>query len=66
MAASDINALVGGLLRDLAYAQSTPPQMFGYKRAAAVILALETPLTELIAAEGALPKIAGIGPGRHE
>jgi putative hydrolase len=63
MAASDINALVGGLLRDLAFAQTTRPQMFGYKRAAAAILALETPLTELIAAEGTLPKIAGIGPG---
>ena len=63
MAASDINALVGGLLRDLAFAQTTQPQMFGYKRAAAAILALETPLTELIAAEGTLPKIAGIGPG---
>ena len=61
--ASDINGVVGGLLRDLAYAQTTQPQMFGYKRAAAAILALETPLTELITAEGALPKIAGIGPG---
>ena len=63
MRAPDINAIVGGLLRDLAYAQTTKPQMFGYKRAAAAILALETPLTELITADGALPKIAGIGPG---
>jgi histidinol phosphatase-like PHP family hydrolase len=60
---SDINAVIGGLLRDLAYAQTTQPQMFGYKRAAAAILALETPLTELLTAEGSLPKIAGIGPG---
>jgi len=37
--------------------------MFGYKRAAAAILALETPLTDLVAEEGRLPKIAGIGPG---
>jgi hypothetical protein len=59
----DINAIVSGLLRDLAYAQTTQPQLFGYERAAAAILALETPLTELITAEGALPKIAGIGPG---
>ena len=60
---SDINAVVGGLLRDLAFAQTAQPKMFGYKRAAAAVLALDTPLTELIAVEGALPKIAGIGPG---
>jgi histidinol phosphatase-like PHP family hydrolase len=60
---SDINAVVGGLLRDLAFAQTAQPKMFGYKRAAAAVLALDTPLTELIAAEGALPKISGIGPG---
>lgn len=63
MPASDINAVVGGLLRDLAYAQTTQPKMFGYKRAAAAILSLETPLTDLITEQGALPKIAGIGPG---
>ncbi|HYJ95896.1 MAG TPA: DNA polymerase/3'-5' exonuclease PolX, partial [Vicinamibacterales bacterium] len=54
---------VGGLLRDLAFAQTAQPKMFGYKRAAAAVLALDTPLTELITAAGALPKIAGIGPG---
>ena len=63
MPVSDINAVVGGLLRDLAFAQTAQPKMFGYKRAAAAVLALDTPLTELITAEGALPKIAGIGPG---
>jgi putative hydrolase len=60
---ADVNAVVGGYLRDLAFAQPTQPKMFGYKRAAAAILALETPLTDLIADEGGLPKIAGIGPG---
>jgi putative hydrolase len=60
---ADVNAVVGGYLRDLAFAQPTQPQMFGYKRAAAAILALETPLTDLIAQGGRLPKIAGIGPG---
>jgi histidinol phosphatase-like PHP family hydrolase len=60
---ADVNAVVGGYLRDLAFAQPTKPQMFGYKRAAAAILALETPLTDLIAERGRLPKIAGIGPG---
>ena len=58
----DVNALVGGYLRDLAFAQSLPAKMFGYKRAAAAIFRLERPLFELKAASGTLPKIAGIGP----
>jgi histidinol phosphatase-like PHP family hydrolase len=36
--------------------------MFGYKRAAAAILALDTALPRLIGADGTLPRIAGIGP----
>ena len=60
---SDVNAVVGGLLRDLAFAQTAQPKMFGYKRAAAAVLALDTALTELITPEGGLPRIAGIGPG---
>jgi hypothetical protein len=60
---ADVNAVVAGYLRDLAFAQPTQPQMFGDKRAAAAILALETPLTDLIGDEGRLPKIAGVGPG---
>jgi histidinol phosphatase-like PHP family hydrolase len=60
---SDINGAVGGLLRDLAYVQSAQPQMFGYKRAAAAILALETPLAELMTPAGRLQKIPHIGPG---
>jgi putative hydrolase len=47
----------------MAFAQSSQHKMFGYKRAAAAILALERPLTELADAEGSLPKIHGIGPG---
>jgi hypothetical protein len=31
----DVNAIVGGYLRDLAFAQSSRQKMFGYKRAAA-------------------------------
>jgi histidinol phosphatase-like PHP family hydrolase len=58
----DINAVVGGYLRDLAFAQSSQPKMFGYKRAAAAILALDEPLTDVIASDGTLPRIAGIGP----
>ena len=38
--------------------------MFGYKRAAAAIFALETHLTgKLVEDDGTLPRIAGIGPG---
>jgi putative hydrolase len=59
----DVNAVVGGYLRDLAFAQPTKPQMFGYKRAAAAILALEASVRDLIDAKGSLPKIGGIGPG---
>ena len=60
---ADVNAVVGGYLRDLAFAQSSQQKMFGYKRAAAAILALEMPLTDLRGPDGALPRISGIGPG---
>jgi hypothetical protein len=60
---ADVNAVVGGYLRDLAFAQSSPQKMFGYKRAAAAILSLEMPLTDLVGPDGALPRISGIGPG---
>jgi putative hydrolase len=59
---ADVNAVVGGYLRDLAFVQPSQPKMFGYKRAAAAVFALETPLTELVADDGTLPRIAGIGP----
>jgi putative hydrolase len=62
-ARGDVNAVVGGYLRDLAFAQSSEQKMFGYKRAAAAILSLDLPLTELVAADGTLPRISGIGPG---
>ena len=60
---ADVNAVVGGYLRDLAFVQSSQQKMFGYKRAAAAILALDLPLTDLVGADGALPRISGIGPG---
>jgi histidinol phosphatase-like PHP family hydrolase len=61
--AADVNALVYGSLRDLAFAQVSQQKMFGYKRAAAAILALDDPLTDMVGPDGALPRIAGIGPG---
>lgn len=58
----DVNATVGGLLRDLAFAQSSQQRMWGYKRAAAAVLSLEEPLTSLVRADRTLPRIPGIGP----
>ena len=45
---ADVNAVVGGYLRDLAFAQSSQQKMFGYKRAANAILSLDMPLTDLL------------------
>ena len=59
---ADVNAVVGGLLRDLAFAQTSRQRMFGYQRAAAVVLGLERSLADLVAADRTLPKIPGIGP----
>ena len=50
---ADVNAVTGGYLRDLAFAQSSRQKMFGYKRAAAAILALDVPLTDLLGSDGA-------------
>jgi histidinol phosphatase-like PHP family hydrolase len=58
----DVNAVVGGLLRDLAFAQTSPQRAFGYKRAAAVVFGLEEPLTALLQSDRTLPRIPGIGP----
>jgi putative hydrolase len=59
---ADVNAVAAGLLRDLAYAQSSKPRMFGYKRAAAAVMTLEEPLTSLVLPGGRLARIPGIGP----
>src|SRR4029079_36577 len=60
---ADVNAVVGGYLRDLAFTQSSQQKMFGYKRAAAALLGLDAPFTELVGQNGVLPRIPGIGPG---
>jgi histidinol phosphatase-like PHP family hydrolase len=59
---ADVNAVAGGLLRDLAFAQTSQQKTFGYKRAAAAVLGLEQPLTNLVQPDGTLPRIPGIGP----
>lgn len=60
---TDVNTVVGGYLRDMAFAQSSEQKMFGYKRAAAAILSLDAPVTDLLGPDGALARIPGIGPG---
>jgi histidinol phosphatase-like PHP family hydrolase len=60
---TDVNAVIGGFLRDLAFAQSSQQKMFGYKRAASAILGLDVPLPDLVDPSGAFPRIPGIGPG---
>src|SRR5690242_7651776 len=59
---ADVNAVAAGFLRDLAYAQTSEPKMFGYKRAAKAVLALEEPLTRLAGPGRRLARIPGIGP----
>ena len=59
---ADVNAVAGGLLRDLAFTQTSDQNMFGYKRAAAAVLSLEQPLSALVRQDGTLTKIPGIGP----
>src|SRR4029077_17466622 len=57
-----MNATIGGLLRDMAFAQRSPQKMFGYKRAAAVVLGLDESLQTIVDRNGVLPKLPGIGP----
>src|SRR5262245_7611896 len=59
---ADVNAVAGGLLRDLALVQTSQEKMFGYKRAPSSVLALEQPLTDLLQDDHTLRKIPGIGP----
>jgi histidinol phosphatase-like PHP family hydrolase len=58
---ADVNATVGNHLRDLAFAQVDQGKAFAYKRAAAVILALEDPVEDLFS-RGRFQKLPGIGP----
>src|SRR5688572_17976559 len=58
----DTNAVVAGTLRDLAAVQRSTQSRWGYKRAAAAVARLERQLPDLVGADGALPRIPGIGP----
>lgn len=58
---ADVNFIVAGFLRDMAFAQTSELKMFGYKRAAAAVLSLEEPLSTRVE-DGNIRKIPGVGP----
>src|SRR3954453_2615124 len=58
----DMNGRIAALLRDFAAIQKSKQSMWGYKRAASAVLALEQPIETLLNADGTLQKIPNIGP----
>lgn len=59
---TDINSIVAGWLRDLAFVQKSPQSRWGYKRAAAAVLSLDVPIDTLLKPDGTLEKIPNVGP----
>ena len=57
-----MNGVIAGLLRDLAAVQTSRERTWGYKRAAAAVAALDIPIDHLIQPDGAVARIANIGP----
>src|SRR5437763_2197742 len=58
----DMNGKIAALLRDFAAVQKSKQSMWGYKRAARAVLALEEPIESLLQPDGTLRKIPNIGP----
>jgi histidinol phosphatase-like PHP family hydrolase len=58
----DLNGMIAALLRDFAAIQKSKQSMWGYKRAAAAVLALDEPIESLVRPDGTLKKIPNIGP----
>lgn len=58
----DLNGQIAALLRDFAAVQTSKQSMWGYKRAAAAILALEAPIASFLQPDGTFRKIPNIGP----
>jgi len=58
----DRNGQIAALLRDFAAVQKSKQSMWGYKRAASAILALDQPIESLLKPDGTLQKIPNIGP----
>ena len=61
----DVNGQIAALLRDFAAIQKSKQSMWGYKRAAAAVLALEQPIASLLGPDGTLQKIDG-DPSRQD
>ena len=59
---TDINSIVAGWLRDLAFVQTATPSRWGYKRAASAVMHLDVPIDTLLGADGTLQKIQHVGP----
>ena len=58
----DINAIVAGWLRDVAFVQKSPQSRWGYKRAASALMGLDVPIHTLLNDDLTLQKIPNIGP----
>src|SRR5438477_550562 len=58
----DMNGKIAALLRDFAAVQKSKQSMWGYKRAARAILALDEPIESFLQPDGTLRKIPNIGP----
>jgi histidinol phosphatase-like PHP family hydrolase len=59
---ADTNAVIAGLLRDMAAAQAAAQSRWGYKRAAAAVQDLPDPIESYLRPDGTLRKIPNIGP----
>jgi histidinol phosphatase-like PHP family hydrolase len=59
---TDMNGKIAALLRDFAAVQKSKQSMWGYKRAASAVLALDEPIESLLQPDGTLRKIPNIGP----
>jgi putative hydrolase len=58
----DMNGMIAALLRDLGAVQKSTQSRWGYKRAAAAIVALDEPIESLLRPDGTLRKIPNVGP----
>jgi len=59
---TDVNSIVAGWLRDLAFIQTSPHSRWGYKRAASAVMRLDVPIDTLLKEDGTLQTIPHIGP----
>ena len=58
----DLNGQIAALLRDFAAVQESKQSMWGYKRAASAVQALDEPIASFLKPDGTLRKIPNIGP----